>query len=544
MIGRLMRAAGLCVAIAARARAQQASGGGPLDVLHYDFAITLPDTGASFRGAATLTVRRGGAADALGLDLVGLGVDSVQVNGHAVQARRTPDRLFIPLPPGARDTLRVRVVYGGTPDDGLIIRQDSAGRWTYFGDNWPNRARHWLPTVDRPDDKATVSWRVSAPSGETVVANGTLVGQAPAAPLAPGGAARRVTQWNEVHPISTYLMVIAAAPLVETKLGETACGFGSSSRCVPQMVYTAPEQANYMPGPFAAADSIVTFFARLIAPFPFEKLAHLQSSTRFGGMENATEIFYADGAFRRHTMNTELIAHETAHQWFGDAVTERDWPELWLSEGFATYFQELWTRYSRGDGVFRSELALNRQRILADERVATRPVIDTSESGDLMALLDANSYQKGGWVLHMLRRELGDSAFFRGLRIYFHAHDYGNATSDDLRRALERSSGRSLGGFFDQWLRRPGYPELTVRWAYDSAAHVVRVHVTQDDRYGYFRVPLTVALQDAAGAVQRATIEVAAAAETSAAIPVTLAAPPTALIADPDVALLARLTVE
>ncbi|MDE3126609.1 MAG: M1 family metallopeptidase [Gemmatimonadota bacterium] len=546
MRGRLMGGAALAAALAAAApaaRAQEPAAGPALRVAHYDFAITLPDSGASFRGAATLTVWRPRAADTLALNLVGLAVDSVQVNGRAVGARRTADRLFVPLPPGAGDTLRVRVAYGGTPDDGLIIRQDSAGRWTYFGDNWPNRARHWLPTVDRPDAKATVSWRVSAPAAETVVANGTRTGEADAPPLAPGGAPRRVTRWNEIHPISPYLMVIAAAPLVETPLGETACGYGSSSRCVPQMVYTAPEQANYMPGPFAAADSIVTFFGRLIAPFPFEKLAHLQSSTRFGGMENATEIFYSDQAFRRHAMNTELISHETAHQWFGDAVTERDWPELWLSEGFATYFQELWTRYSRGDSVFRSELARNRERLLADPRVAALPVIDTTESARLMALLDANSYQKGGWVLHMLRRELGDSAFFRGLRIYFHAHEYGNATSDDLERALERASGRSLRVFFDQWLRRPGYPELTVRWTYDAAAHAVHVRVAQGDRFGYFRVPLTVALTDAAGDTQRATIDVAAAAETPATIRVTLASPPTALVADPDVALLARITV-
>lgn len=261
-----------------------------LDVLHYDFTITLPDSGASVRAVAGLTVRRSSPADTLPLDLIGLVVDSVQVNGRAVRFRRTADSVLVPLPAGGDDTLRVRVAYGGTPDDGLIIRRDSAGRWTYFGDNWPNRARHWLPTVDRPDDKATVSWTVSAPVGETVVGNGTKVSEVAAAPLSAGGAPRRVTRWNEVHPISTYLMVIAAAPLVETDLGATACGYGTSSRCVPQMVYTAPEQADYMPGPFAAADSIVTFFSRLIAPFPFEKLAHLQSSTRFGGMENATEI--------------------------------------------------------------------------------------------------------------------------------------------------------------------------------------------------------------------------------------------------------------
>lgn len=542
MIGRLARALGAGAVLAAAAGAQQGPPGAPLDVLHYDFALTLPDSGARVRGAATLTLARRAPADTLALDLVGLAVERVTVDGRAAQARRTADRLFVPLPPGAGDTLRVRVEYGGVPDDGLIIRRDTAGRWTYFGDNWPNRARHWLPTVDQPSDKATVSWWVSAPVTETVVANGTRTGQQAAAPLAPGGVARRVTQWNEIHPISTYLMVIAAAPLVETRLGETACGYGSTARCVPQMVYTAPEQRDYMPGPFAAADSIVTFFSRLIAPFPFERLAHLQSSTRFGGMENATEIFYSDDAFRHRTMNDGLISHETAHQWFGDAVTERDWPDLWLSEGFATYFSALWAEHAHGDSAFRATMTGIRARVLRDGRVASRPVVDTVET-NLMALLDANSYQKGGFVLHMLRRSLGDSAFFRGLRIYFHAHEYGNAVTADLQRALEQSSGRPLQGFFDQWLRRPGYPEFTVSWTYDGAARVVHVRVAQGDRFGYFRVPLTVELRDAGGDVQRATLEVPATGQTMATIAVTLPAAPTALVADPDVSLLARIDV-
>jgi aminopeptidase N len=513
-----------------------------LHVVHYDFALTLPDSGSRVGGVATLTVARESHADTLALDLVGLGVDSVRVDGRRVEASRTGDRLPVPLPPGANDTLLVAVAYGGVPDDGLIIRRDTAGRWTYFGDNWPNRARHWLPTVDRPSDKATVSWWVSAPASETVVANGTQTGERAVESLGAGGAARRVTTWNEVRPIPTYLMVIAAAPLVETPLGETACGFGSISRCVPQMVYTAPEQADYMPGPFTAAAGIVTYFSQLIAPFPFERLAHLQSSTRFGGMENATAIFYSDRAFRGHTMNDGLISHETAHQWFGDAVTERDWADLWLSEGFATYFSALWTEHAHGNSAFREQMRGIRDHVLGDDRVATRPVIDSTET-DLMALLDANSYQKGGFVLHMLRRELGDSAFFRGLRIYFHAHEFGNATSADLREALEESSGRPLHWFFDQWLRRPGFPELTVNWSVDTSAYAVRVTVKQATRFGYFRMPFTVALRDADGETQNATIELDATPETTVTIPLRLRSAPTGLIADPDVSLLARIVV-
>ena len=133
-------------------------------------------------------------------------------------------------------------------------------------------------------------------------------------------------------------------------------------------------------------------------------------------MENATAIFYADGLFRRGGVSEGLIAHETAHQWFGDAVTERFWPHVWLSEGFATYFAALYTQHAHGDTAFRAEMEGLRSAIFKDTvAVARRPVIDTIET-DLLALLNVNSYQKGGWVLHMLRSELGDSAFLLGLR--------------------------------------------------------------------------------------------------------------------------------
>ena len=129
-----------------------------------------------------------------------------------------------------------------------------------------------------------------------------------------------------------------------------------------------------MPGPFARAGEIVQLFSRLVGPFPYEKLAHVQSSTRFGGMENASAIFYSDGTVSRRWNGEETIAHETAHQWFGDAVTEREWPHVWLSEGFATYFAALWTRAARGDSAFAQQMARIRATILADTDVRSRGV--------------------------------------------------------------------------------------------------------------------------------------------------------------------------
>ncbi|HTR78650.1 MAG TPA: M1 family metallopeptidase [Gemmatimonadaceae bacterium] len=512
-------------------------------VIDYDLALQLPVTGPVIQGTAILTVQRSANVDTLILDLLDLKVSHSSVGGHEVPFVQTADAVDIPLPPrrGARDdTLKVEIQYGGAVTDGLIVRTDSAGRWTGFGDDWPNRARHWIPSIDHPSDKATVTWRVTAPPGRTVVANGDLVStkpvQTPAGPMT-------LTTWRESRPIAAYMMVIAAAPLVRFDLGETACGLAAMQRCVAQSVYTAPEQAKFMPGAFAHEDSILPFFARLIAPFPFEKLSHLQSSTRFGGMENATAIFYADGPFRGRGTSESTIAHETAHQWFGDAVTEGDWSDLWLSEGFATYFASLWTQHEHGDSAFRAEMASTRRRVTSDRaNVPTRPVIDTAQT-NLNALLNANSYQKGAFVLHMLRTQLGDSAFFRGLRIYFKAHEYGNAFSDDLRAALEHSSGVPLKDFFDQWLRRPGFPELTISWSYDQPRQRLMLDVQQGVRFGAFRLPLRLAVVDSAGVSHLVQTDLPAQPHTAVEIPLALARAPISVIADPLVESLATFSV-
>lgn len=512
------------------------------DVSDYSIAIELPDSGAAIRAIATLSVTRTARADTLTLDLLDLTVDRVVVDGRAVKFARTPETIGVPLPPknGAGASYTVAVAYSGAVKDGLIARVDSAGRSTYFGDHWPNRARHWIPSVDHPSDKATVTWRVNAPASLTVVANGRLVSTRPLA--GSSGVPRAETVWRETRRIPVYLMVIAAAPLARYDLGDTACGLAEIQRCVPQFVYTAPEQAGMLPGPFAHAGEIVRLFSRLVGPFPYEKLAHLQSSTRFGGMENASAIFYSDGAFRRGTMQDGLIAHETAHQWFGDAVTEREWSHLWLSEGFATYFAALWSRAARGDSAFREQIAGIRTTILGDTiSVTKRPVIDTIET-NYLALLNRNSYEKGGFVLHMLKSQVGERAFFDAIRSYYAKHRHATAITDDLRAEMERESKQNLSWFFDQWLRRPGYPDVVATWSYDAATSHVVVNLKQQSRFGAFEFPLTVAVVDAEGGTRRASVRMASTgAPQDVRIPVT--GQPTSVTLDPNVELLAKLTV-
>ena len=518
-----------------------------VDILSYDLSLELPRSGNVIRGVATLAVRHTTRLDTLVLDLVRLTVDSVRSDGARVAFTRTPDEIHIPFRPNGKHAVQIEVTYHGAVEDGLIVRTDSAGRWTGFGDNWPNRARYWIPSVDHPSDKATVSWTVTAPSERTVVANGAFVDRT----MLPDGRAR--TRWRESHPIAVYLMVIAAAPLVEYPLGNTACGYGAvtpegnardAKNCVKQFVYVAPEQKPTLPGAFSQAGEIVRYFSSLVGNFPYEKLAHLQSSTRFGGMENATAIFYDDAAFRRGRMNEGLIAHETAHQWFGDAVTEREWPHLWLSEGFATYFAALWAAHAHGDSAFHAAMASIRSAVLADPvDVPTHPVIDTVPR-DLLSLLNRNSYEKGGFVLHMLRRQVGDSAFFGALRSYYATYRDGTALTDDLRQEMERTSGQQLGWFFDQWLRRPGFPELDVTWSSDPSSQQVTLDIVQGSRFGAYGFPLTVELRDANGAAERATVVVPAKPRARITLPRS-AHPftPATVVVDPDVELLARIDV-
>ncbi len=507
-----------------------------IDVQHYEFALTLPDTGSRIAGVATIHLHRTAPVDTLRLDLLALDVTAVTVNGSAVRARRDPSRIHVPLPAGRGDSLTVAVTYAGAPTDGLVISRDPVGRWQAFGDNFPDRGRHWLPTVDHPSDKATVRWVIDAPSERRVVANGVLEEETPL----PASTGRTRTVWSTARPLPTYLMVIAAAPLAFVDLGQTACGLAESPGCVPQAVYLSPEVRDFAPGPFARAGDMVAHFSRLVAPYPYEKLAHLQTTTRFGGMENASAIFYSDRAFRERTLGIGLVAHETAHQWFGNAVTEREWGHLWLSEGFATYFAQLWTEHDVGDSAFRAGMDGIRRQVIAAPVVAERPVLDTAQT-EYLKLLNANSYQKGGFTLHMLRSVVGDSAFFRGVRRYYDAHAHGTALSADLRAAMEAEHGQPLDWFFDQWLRRPGFAEVTVAWRHDAGR--LTLDVRQEGRFGAYRFPLDLDLVAADGSVRRVRVEVPAEERSTVVVPGEVAVRPARIVADPEVRVLGVIEV-
>ena len=512
----------------ARRAAAQVAG---VDALHYVFELTLSDETDRVEGETTLTMRftRADVA-AFPLNLVapprpteaGMRVEAVLEDGRPIRFNQIEDRLLLTLssPSEAGEERVYTVTYAGTPADGLIVSRNRHGNRTFFGDNWPNRARHWLPTIDHPSDKATCEFVVRAPAGYQVIANGRLVEETDL----PGGM--RLTHWKTEAPLPTKVMVFGAARFAVRHEGEY--------ENVPIQTWVYPEDRDAGFHDFGVTLDMLRFFEQRIGPFPYEKLANVQSKTRYGGMENAGAIFYNENAITGERTNEVTVAHEIAHQWFGDSVTEADWPHIWLSEGFATYFAELYFEHTRGQERLKEGMAEARAAVLGFyRRNAGAPLVNPRPT-DPNEHLNTNSYQKGAWVLHMLRGLVGDDAFWAGIRAYYATYRDANATSADLQRVMEQASGKELGWFFQQWLYRPGHPKVAVRWTYDAGAGRVEVTVSQTQREAPFRFPLTLSLGSATNA-RREIVEISSASERFS---FAVSGPIDRIEVDPDVALL------
>lgn len=455
------------------------------EALHHDVTIVIGDTSAHILGLVQTTwLLRSSDPVEVPFDstfrVIRVLTDGEEEPGmgRITFALNRGGGVYIPHHRHVGDTLHTSIRYHGTPRAGLIIRTDSTGRRTVFADNWPDRAHGWLPITDHPSSKATVDLHIEVPAGMAVVANGVLQ----RVDTLPRG--RQQWHFRMAQRIPSYGIVIGAGPLVTTTFPEAAC----EVRCVPLAVITYPEDSAWAAeGPFHRAGDMVEFFSRYIGTFPYARLSHVQSATIFGGAENPTAIFYDEKAYSARRLRELTVAHETAHQWFGDAVTESDWHHLWLSEGFATYFAALWLRHADGDSAFTAEMRRAAETVFRST-ATNRPILDL-DATDLMGLLNSNNYPKGAWVLHSLRGLIGDSAFQTGIRDWYATYRDSSALSSDFARVMGQAAGRDLTWYFLQALTQPGYPKLEVSWREEGKRLLLTIRQVQPAEWGVFRLP-------------------------------------------------------
>lgn len=460
-----------------------------IDIKHYRFELSLNDSTDVIGGKATIMLVFTKPADHIELDLKqklqdgkGMLVNSVFARDSEVSFTQTENKLVIRFGETvkASEERTLTVSYSGIPGDGLIISKNKFGDRTFFGDNWPDRAHHWLPVVDHPSDKASVEFIVTAPLHYAVIANGVKMEESVL------NKNIKLTHWREEVPVSTKVMVIGAARFAIQYAGEAAN--------VPVESWVFPE--NRLEGfhDFASASQILDFFHTHIGNYPYKKLANVQSKTRYGGMENASNIFYFENFVNGKADHDDLIAHEIAHQWFGNSATEADWHHVWLSEGFATYFTQLYNEYTYGKERRAENMGLQRKDVIEYAKRDPSPVVLSKLPTRLTDILNVNSYQKGGWVLHMLRIKLGDDAFWRGIRHYYKKYRNSTASTADLQKIMEESSGQDLDQFFRQWLYTPGHPVVEVSWTYHTGRKAIEVTVSQIQSGVLFNFPLEIGI--------------------------------------------------
>ena len=500
-----------------------------VDAQHYVFRLTLL-TGESneIQGEATVTLRLLAAGvNEIALDLAtptadgkGMTVATVTAGGRPVPFAHRDDRLRLTAPAGltAGQDVSFTITYRGIPANGLRLIPNIHGERTAFSENWYNRARQWLPMIDHPADKATGEFHITTRADYQVVGNGALIEQVDL------GNGQRRTHLAQAVPISSWLYAVGISRFAVRHVGLV--------RGVPLEYWLFPQDAAVGFALFERdARRSFEFYSDYVGPFAYQKLAHVEAAGMGGGTEHASSIFYGEKGI---TAGAGPVVHETAHQWFGDAVTEHDWNDIWLSEGFATYFTLLYTEHAAGRDAFVDGLRRSRDTVLKLEAsLPNTPVVHVNLDDARREPTNQLVYQKGAWALHMLRDLVGTETFWRGIRDYYQRYLNTTASTDDFRQVMERASGQDLGWFFRQWLNRSGVPALDGTWRYDAAAREVVVTVRQTQTAEPFRLSLGVGVVPSAGAPLVVRPMAITSRETTARFPA--AAAPAAVVLDPDV---------
>ncbi len=511
------------------------------DVEHYILRVSFDRGLKKVLGDTTIRLRPlRDDLSTLAFDAVGITFNSVTLDpsGAPTKFRTDGDKLIVTLdrPYKSSETISLRFKHSSTPKKGVyFIDENSApGEDPHSQQIWtqgePDEARHWFPSFDFPSDKATVEQFINAAAGESVIGNGELTEEIK-------NSDGTVTfHYRLTVPVPTYLVsfVIGKYVKVSDKHKEIPLGF---------YVYPGLEETGKKA--FGSTKEMMAIFESLTGVgYPFNKYDQTTvSGFTFGGMENVTATTMADTEIM--AVNNplfaagvgDLVSHELAHSWFGNLVTCRNWAELWLNEGFATFMEAAVREKMYGRRNYMLKILRDAEIFLADDAVnKKRNGLFNKNANDVAALFDrpATTYNKGGAVLHTLREEIGNDAFWKGVNAYLNKHKFGSVETTDLLAAMEDASGRDLDWFFDQWVYMAGYPKLDVKQTWIAESNTLRLTVKQiqkADRItpAAFRLPMDVEFRLADGKI----IEKLSINKRTETILYKLASRPTAIKLDP-----------
>ncbi|MEN9743712.1 MAG: hypothetical protein RLZZ65_1517 [Bacteroidota bacterium] len=452
----------------------------PIDIIAYRLELKLADHTDSIYVKEHIALNRHNSAiDTLVFDFFGpqkkgngMTVSSVNMDGKSLSYQQSEKKLRIRIPKRNKASeLNLEIEFAGIPADGLVISNNLHNERTFFADNWPNRAQHWYACIDHPSEKARYEFIIEAPAKYQVVANGNLLSKTPTT------LNTQIWHYQMNQAIPTKVAVIGCARLVQKEVGVL------NDLSITASVY--PQDSILAFKSFETAAQIVRFYQHLFGPYPFDQLNNVQSTTRYGGMENAGCIFYDEASLNATLNSSHLIAHEIAHQWFGNSVTESDWQHLWLSEGFATYLTNLYIENNEGQKAFHEQLKKDRIRVTNLYNNGFHRVLVDSLTPNIQERLNANAYQKGAWVLHMLRQEMGDSLFFKGLSQFHQQYQYSNASSQDFIRVMSAQTSKDLSGFFKQWLYQERHPVIKAKLSEEEGQHFFELRQLQKEQFQF-----------------------------------------------------------
>jgi aminopeptidase N len=462
----------------------------PIDVFHYNIHLNvLPEEELIFAQANLDLCILDSNQNSFYLNFVGLKIDSIFINMKKVEILYNGKKLFFNLT-NNKDTTKVQIYYHGHPQNDGFGGFFFSNRFIYtigqgIYTNPPSMLRYWIPSHDVPNDKATLEMYINVPKEFQAISNGLLQSV----------NFQTETQksnyyWYERHPISPYLIGIAIGNFAQFNKKMISV----TGDTIPIEFYIYHEDKEKALEDWKNVPGMLSEFEKIFTSYPFDRYSMVELPNR-GAMEHQTMTSFSSMMIQGNHQYENIVAHELAHHWFGNLVTITDWKDLWLNEAFATYSEALYFEALNGRDYLKHYMDEMRTIYLKEvNRLGSFSIYDPRY------LWSATVYQKGAWVLHMLRWSMGDQEFFTAIREYIDRFAFGNVTTKDFVQIMQEHSHIKLDWFFDQWLYQSGHPDLALSWQIEEKMkkeYVIHLHVVQTQKGSVFKLPAEIMIKSA-----------------------------------------------